>query len=301
MGSSFLGSVLRRGFQLLRRQIPTQGVAVLSMAVALTLAGSAYALHLQLNRLAVRLNQELRIVVFLKPGQIKAHRALAEKISALEGVQGVILIGSEEAKERLGEMLGPKAGLLEGLGPEVVPTVLEVELTPGGREGDGPVRIAAGIEEFNGVDEAVYAGDVAQRLESFLARFKSLGRALSVCLVLGGMFIVYATIRLVFLGRQEEIYILRLIGARGWFIRGPYLVQGVGLGLAAGGLSLLFLKGLELWLGRVPHHRPGSGPLWFLGELRIVEPDLVGILLLAGAAAGLAGAWLALGRVMGER
>ena len=297
---SSLGSVFRRGLRLLKTQIPTQGVALLSMAVALSLAGSAFALHIQLERVAARLNQELRIVVFLKPGPVRGQRILADKIAGLEGVQGVVLIGSQEARERLGEMLGPKAGLLAGLGPEVIPTVLEVELTPWGLAKDNPTLIAARIAEFTEVDEALYAGGVARRLESFLTRFRRLGRALSVGLVLGGMFIVYATIRLVFVGRREEIEILRLIGARPWFIRGPYLVQGAGLGLAGGGLSLLFLKGLELWLGFVPGREPGRDPLWFLGELRIVEPSLVVLLLVVGAVAGLAGALLALGRVMGE-
>ena len=299
MVGSSLGSILRRGFKQLGLQLPTQMVAVLSMAAALTLAGSAYAFHLQLDRLAVRLNQELRVVVFLKPGSNDNYRALAGRISSLEGVQGVVLLSSRETMDRLGDMLGSQAGLLEGLGPEVVPSIVEVELTAQGLARGRPAALVAEIEKFREVDEAVYAGDVADRLESFLNRFTNLGRALSAVLILSGMFIIYATIRLAFMGRQEEREILRLIGARGWFIRGPFLVQGTGLGLVAGGISLALLKGLQTWLWTIPPDRFGPGPLWYLGEMRIIDLSLVSVILGAGAIGGLIGAWLALGRVMG--
>ncbi len=299
MVGSSLGSILRRGFKQLGLQLPTQMVAVLSMAAALTLAGSAYAFHLQLDRLAVRLNQELRVVVFLKPGSNDNYRALAGRISSLEGVQGVVLLSSQETRDRLGDMLGSQAGLLEGLGPEVVPAIVEVELTAQGLARGRPAALVAEIEKFREVDEAVYAGDVADRLESFLNRFTNLGRALSAVLILSGMFIIYATIRLAFMGRQEEREILRLIGARGWFIRGPFLVQGTGLGLVAGGISLALLKGLQTWLWTIPPDRFGTGPLWYLGEMRIIDLSLVSVILGAGALGGLIGAWLALGRVMG--
>jgi cell division transport system permease protein len=133
-----------------------------------------------------------------------------------------------------------------------------------------------------------------------LERFTNLGRAVSAVLVLSGMFIIYATIRLTFMGRQEEREILRLIGAQGWFIRGPFLVQGTVLGLVAGGVSLALLQGLQVWLLSLPLGRSGTGPLWFLGQIRVVDPSLVLVLLGAGALAGLAGSWLALGRVMGK-
>ena len=296
---SSLGSVLRRGFKQLGSRIPTQILAALSMSVALTLAGSAYAIHLQLERLAVRLNQELRVVVFLKPGSADNYNKLAGEISTMEGVQGVVLLSSQETRERLGEMLGPQAGLLEGLAPEVVPPILEVELTPRGLARGKPSELMVRISKYREVDEAVYAGQVADRLESILERFTNLGRTVSAVLVLSGMFIIYATIRLTFMGRQEEREILRLIGARGWFIRGPFLVQGTVLGLVAGGISLALLQGLQVWLMSLPRGRSGAGPLWFLGEMRVVDPPLILVLLTAGALAGLVGSWLALGRVMG--
>ncbi|MBW1712082.1 MAG: hypothetical protein JRJ59_02905 [Deltaproteobacteria bacterium] len=285
-------SVLRRGVKQFRRQIVAQAVAVTIMAVALSLAGAAFGLHRDLDRLVSRLNQELRLIVFLKPVPQAEMGKLAEDISAWAGVQGIISVSSQEALERIKVLLGPQSGLVDGLGAEVMPPLLEIQLTAEGLEPDNLEALKKKLQGLEAVDEVAFAQVLAERLKVLAGRLKTLGQWLAGALILAGLFIIFATIRLALLAHLEEIKILRLIGATAWFIRGPFLVQGAGQGLAAALLALILMAVFQSWANLAL-----SG---LLIRLNLLDLELALRLLGAGMATGLAGAWLALGRVKGN-
>jgi cell division transport system permease protein len=150
------------------------------------------------------------------------------------------------------------------------------------------------------VDEASFAQDVAERLGGLVDRLKGLGRGLSGALVLAAMFIIFATIRLALLAHQEEIQILKIIGASSWFVRGPYLVQGAGQGAVAAILALALLVGFQVWLNLGFEAALSQEMSGLNLRLNFLGPGLALELLAASVLAGLTGAGLALGRVMKE-
>lgn len=284
-------AIFRRGVKQFRRQIVAQVVAATIMAVALSLAGSAFGLHRDLDRLVSRLNQELRLIVFLKPAPQAEISKLAQRISAWSGVQGVISVTSQEALERIKALLGPQTRLVDGLGAEVMPPLLEIQLTAEGFEPDNLEALKKKLQGLETVDEVAFAQVLAERLKVLAGRLKALGQWLAGALILAGLFIIFATIRLALLAHLEEIKILRLIGATTWFIRGPFLVQGAGQGLAAALLALILMAVFQSWANLAL-----SG---LLISLNLLDLELALRLMGAGMATGLAGAWLALGRVKG--
>ncbi|MFH1582383.1 MAG: permease-like cell division protein FtsX, partial [bacterium] len=88
---------------------------------------------------------------------------------------------------------------------------------------------------------------VIERVFSLTSTFSRIGIVLSVILALVAILVVFNTIRLAIYNFREEIRIQRLVGASNWFIRGPFLVQGVMAGMFAG-LICLALFGLITWL-----------------------------------------------------
>jgi len=296
----YLASIFRRGIRQLGRQKATRTAATLTMAVALALAGAAWGLHSELDRLADRMAQSLRLIVYLDPAAKEGQEELAARIAAWPHVRGVSLVSSQEARARLKAFLDDKAGLLEGLEEEVIPPLLEIELDQEGLKLENLTLLRERLEALAEVDEAAFPEEASTGLRALIQRLKGLGRGLASALILGQMFIVFATIRLVLLAHQEEIKILKLIGATAWFIRGPYLVQGAGQGLIAAAVSLLLVLGVQGWLD-VGLEAPGRlGLAGHLVPLNLLSLDLGLKLLLAGILSGVLGAWLALSRIMVE-
>lgn len=301
MSWPYLLSIFRRGIKQLGRQKATRTAATLTMAVALALAGVAWGLHAELDRLADRMARSLKLIVYLNPEADGGGRELSARIATWPHVRGAELVSSREARARLKDLLDDRAGLLEGLDEEVIPSLIEIDLD---QEGVAPRELSPLLERLEAlpeVDEAVFPEDASVGLRTLVRRLKGLGRGLASALILGEMFIVFATIRLVFLAHQEEIKILKLIGATAWFIRGPYLVQGAGQGLIAAVLSLLLVFGIQAWLDVGMGPGGGSDPSGWLVPLELINLNLSLKLLLAGGLSGLLGAWLALSRVMAER
>ncbi len=284
-----LASALRRGIKQTRRQIVTQSLATTAMAAALGLAALAWGVYGQLDVLAASLEDQVRLLVFLEADSPAARDALAQKIAAWPEVVGVRTVSTEEALSRLKALLGEQKGLWEGLGPEVMPPLFELHLTP---QSLAPLKLSEltqRLKKLQGVAETSSPRAWVERIRSLVSLLRKAGLTAALIMSLAGVFIVFATIRLSLAAAREEVQILRLIGAAPWFIRGPFLIQGAGQGIIA---ALAALAALLVFEGALSLSLPTG---YF--QLRLVG-WLGGCgLVLAGLLAGLTGAWLALRRL----
>jgi cell division transport system permease protein len=90
---------------------------------------------------------------------------------------------------------------------------------------------------------------VIDRLTSIINGAKQLGFAVSLILVLISIFITFSTIRLVIYMSREEIGVMKLVGAGGRYIRGPFIVSGVLVGIISSLLTALLFFPVSIWLG----------------------------------------------------
>lgn len=283
---------LRRGVAQLGRRTPTQVLTVLTLAVAFSLAGLAWSIQDHLDQLIIQARGQFRLVVFLKPAPPEQLSAVTKKIAAQEGIVGARFISSREALDRIGRILGADKSLVEGLGPEAMPPLVEIRPEAGELNPDRLAQMQKRLAGLAGVEEVAFSRGKLERMTDWTAWLRRLGLGLALALALAGLFISYSAIRLVYWSRIEEIEVLRLIGASPWFIRGPYVVQGAVHGLAAAAVAMVLLAvyqaGLELGLGR-------GGPL----RIDLLAWGTIWRLLVAGLVVGGGGAWLGLGRLPG--
>lgn len=90
---------------------------------------------------------------------------------------------------------------------------------------------------------------VFERLSKFVSSAKTLGVAVSVILGLISVLIAFNTVRLIIFISRDEIAVMRLVGATGRFVRGPFVVSGILYGLVAAALTLTLFFPLTYWLG----------------------------------------------------
>lgn len=224
----------------LRRNNWMSFASVGTVAVSLFVLGVFLLLVLNMNRLASSLESQVQISVYLADGLSEsARKDIASDIEALQGIEEIRYVPKEEAKERLAKRLGDQKYLLDALGEKnPLPDSFEVVLK-------SPALVetaAAAITRMEGVEQAKYGQDVIEHLFAITRLIRIFGLALMVLLAGATLFIISNTIRLTVFARRKEVAIMKYVGATDWFIRWPFLLEGMVLGFVGGVLAAIALQ-----------------------------------------------------------
>lgn len=224
----------------LRRNNWMSFASVGTVAVSLFVLGVFLLLVLNMNRLASSLESQVQISVYLADGLSEsARKDIASDIEALQGIEEIRYVPKEEAKKRLAKRLGDQKYLLDALGEKnPLPDSFEVVLK-------SPALVetaAAAITRMDGVEQAKYGQDVIEHLFAITRLIRIFGLALMVLLAGATLFIISNTIRLTVFARRKEVAIMKYVGATDWFIRWPFLLEGMVLGFVGGVLAAIALQ-----------------------------------------------------------
>jgi cell division transport system permease protein len=216
------------------------------------------------------------------------------KISALPGTSRVGYVSRDEALKRFKGKLRGQETLLEGVRPEILPTSLEITLKRSSRETQAVEAFVGQLKQIPGVSEVQYGEEWVRRFNTFLNFMRLLGALLGTFLIVAVIFIVSNTIKLTIYARREELEVMSLVGATKFFIKAPFLVEGILQGAAGALLSMTLLFSLyELFL-----HNAGSfltfNPV--TAGLAFLPLEYIGALLLSGVILGFIGSLTSLKR-----
>ena len=266
-----------------------------SIALCLLLVGLAMMGLYNLDRITRLWGRGTQVIIYLKPEAPQARiKSLYGLLQGRPEVDSVRWISSEKALARLRKTLGTHADVLADVERGFLPASLEISLRQ-----DQPGRVRALVALLSAsslVDEVDYMGDWARRLSSLVDLINALALALSVIVAIACLYIVGSTIRLGVHARQEEIEILKLVGATDRFIRAPFMIEGalqglVGAGMACGLLYLLFRLG-------APRVEQLLASAFSRLEVGFLPPEQILIGIAVGGFLGLVGSSLALRRYM---
>ncbi len=231
---------VREVFISLKRNNWMSFASIGTVAVSLFVLGVFLLLVLNMNRMASTLESQVQISVYLQDELKGAEKdELEERISDLSGIQSVKYVDRDEAIERFRERLGDQKYLLDALGDKnPLPDSFEVTVMQ-----PSMVQTAAEtIAQFDGVAEAKYGQDVVEHLFDITRLMRVFGLLLMVLLAGATIFIISNTIRLTVFARRKEIAIMKYVGATDWFIRWPFLLEGVVLGCIGGLVAAFALR-----------------------------------------------------------
>ena len=212
-----------------------------TVAVSLFVFGMFLILVMNMNRMVASLESQVEISVYVKDEVSDSGiHALEERITQMQGVESVKYVDRETAMVRFRERLGDQQFLLDSLGESnPLPNSFEVRVIR-----PDMVRTAAeAIAEMPGVETAKYGQDVVEHLFDITRLVRLFGLALMFVLALATLFIISNTIRLTVFARRKEVAIMKYVGATDWFIRWPFLLEGIVLGCLGGIVAALILRG----------------------------------------------------------
>ena len=222
-------------------------VTLSTIAISMLILGLFSLIYLNVQQSLHQMGGELQITAYLQE-TISSEQAkvLRSKVADWPEVERITYISKEQALARFRSQLREYAGILEGLKENPLPASLEVTLMPQyGRSGNIK-ELSTRLGRLPGVAEVQYGRKWMAKLRVFVEVMKLVGITVGGLLLIATIFVISNTIKLTFYSRREELEIMRLVGATDFFIKAPFLIEGLlhGLGgalLAAGGLALLIL------------------------------------------------------------
>ena len=268
-------------------------LSVGTIAVSLFVLGSFLTIASNLSEVVTRWTQKVQITVYLEDRiEPRIERMLGERLKNEPGVDSVKAVNREEAQDRFRTLFKDLRALPEELGENPFPASFEVTLKPTHQTPEAVERLVKSYQKAPGVEEVQYDLLWIQRLSTAVRLVRGVGAFLGGILSLAGVFTISNVIRLTVYARQDELDIMRLVGATQAYVRGPFVVEG----MIQGGLGGLLSVGL-LWLGFRVLAKDALAASDLLGRTALSLPtDVCLALVLGGMAVGVVGSLVSLGR-----
>ena len=266
--------------------------AVLTVAVSLSLVGTALLLRQGVAHATTKWQHGVNVLVFLTPGiSSQQQDSLQQQLTALPYVRTCLYRSQQYDYSEARQLLPPDES--QALTVATTPASLRCAL-------QDPREAQAIFQEFNGrpgVQAVSHQPQSVRNMEQVIGIIKWVFLAVAGILLLSASVLILNTIRLAIFARRREVSVMKLVGATNWFIRLPFmfegLVQGVlGAAVAAGAVVLLHFL--------LDHFASGS-PSSVLYQMRMPTSDVVItnlMVVLVGLVVGSAGSAFAIRRFL---
>ena len=209
--------------------------SISTVALSLFILGVFTCGVVNLNNLASNLESQVEISIYMKDGLTTNQvMEVGKKLKALPKVKNIEFVNKDEAMKRFKERLGDQQGLVAALdGNNPLPSSYIITF----EDPEEVKNTAKLVATFPEVESAHYGQDVIEQIFKMTQIIRIGGIALIAFLAGATLFIISNTIRLTVFARRKEIGIMKYVGATNWFIRWPFLIEGMLLGFIGGAIA----------------------------------------------------------------
>lgn len=291
--------LVREALVNLRRNILVVTGAVLAVFISLGLAFGALAVNELVRLNTVAWQEGVHVIVWLNDAgrdgvASDAHEALLTDVQEWDEVANAYYVDKSAAYEEYLEIFGNDPDMIEALeNPAVLPTSIRIELSDIDLYQTVEFRLQ---QQPQLVQKISSAAQEIEQISAVSSVLNFLGIGLSIVLGASAVILIANTIRLAIYARRDEVSIMKLVGASNWFIRVPFLLEGLIEGLVGASLAVF-----AVWVAG--QNLAGAAEGIQLVNLQIPNAFFLRwgvVFLLFGAAAGVIGSLLGLSRYLRE-
>jgi cell division transport system permease protein len=283
-----------------RRNLPLTSAAVLTSAVSLLLVGATLLIQRAFENLLVQWRGDVEMIVFVRadasPEQIALVDQTLRASPTIVDASKLQYLDKAQSYEEAKRIFAGDPVTLSLLTPETIPTQFKV--VPVSQDPTLVRSLADQYRTLPGVEAVALAEDEFEVISTLSGFVRTVTLVMSLVLLAVAIALIWNTIRTAMFARRREIEVMKLVGATNWFIRVPFMLEGLLQGLiggvvACGGLWVLN----SAWSSGVARFKPGTG------ISSLVVPDgylnsTMLIVLAIGAAAGALGSAIAASRFL---
>ncbi len=264
----------------------------------LVIIGCALALFFNIEALLDGVYSQNVVMVFINDSATEEQiSALEKNILNIENVNSCEYVSSDEAFERVKRNMGNSVDVLDGE-EDILPASYQVTMTDLKLYEETLSKLRV-LENISNIRES---GDLADKLTRVRDGVTNVSIAIIIILFVVSVFIIANTVRITMFSRRLEINIMKAVGATRWFIRWPFLVEGVILGFIAAVLSFISIYAVYF----VALNASGSLSNAFLmfNSKMVAFWDLAGVLIVVffgiGIMTGLFGSFISMNKYLKE-
>ncbi|WPC41663.1 permease-like cell division protein FtsX [Clostridium sp. JS66] len=269
----------------LKRNKTISSAAAATVAATLFILGVFWLTIQNVNQGILEVESRVEVKVILKDNiTMLQQRDIEKKIKDVDGVEDVSYETKAQAIEKFRKQLGEQnKGLLDGLDKDnPMPNSYIIKV----QKPEVVSNVVSGIKGMPGIDEIKDGRDIVNKIITITKTIKWVGSVMFVILMGVSLFLIGNTIKLTVYSRRREIGIMKYIGATDWFIRWPFIIEGMMIGVVGGIVADIILY----YAYRMAYAKVSSG----LVMIQLVEPqyvliNILGLFILVGMIIGAAG------------
>lgn len=239
----------------------------------------------------------MAVVLYLEKNLTRIEvNQIEEKLKRSSLVAKIQFISSTQALEKFQIKFPELQGIIENFKINPFPPSFETAIRKNSLSSDEIQNFIQEMRNMDGIEDVQFNWDWIEKMKSLSRLVKAVGFFLGGILILASFFIISNVIKLNVFARKEEMEILRLVGATNTFIKIPFLIEGIILGILGGLLSLILLflliKIFPFYLGT------SLGVLQELINFRHLSLAQTAMLISGGAIIGFLGSFSSLARFL---
>lgn len=240
MRYNVIGYLLSEGFHNVMKNKKSTGASLMIMCATMLIFGLFFLIGENVNHIMKQVESEQGMQVFMTKNVSEEDiQTLQEKINEISDVAKVTFVSKEEGMNSMKERFGENAKLLDAYTGEHNPLTDSFVVTLTSLEKTNDVKTQ--IEQFDNVKNIEVKDKTIEALLKLANGIKIVSGIILVLLIVISIFIIANTIKLTVHARRKEISIMKYVGATNGFIRWPFIVEGIIIGIVAALLSILLL------------------------------------------------------------
>ena len=240
MKYNIFGYLIGEGFSNVFKNKKSTGASLMIMCATMIIFGIFLILGENINHFVDQVKSEQGFQVFLKTDATDEEaQKVGEEIRAVDGVSTAEFKDKTYALNTMKEKLGDKSELIDGYGADYFPTSYVVTLTDLNLSKDVQEKIL----KIENVDKITSSDKTVSTLLSLAKGIKLVTGIILVLLIIISIFIISNTIQLTVHARRKDISIMKYVGATNNFIRWPFIVEGMIIGVFASAISIVLVGG----------------------------------------------------------
>jgi cell division transport system permease protein len=236
------GYVARETGTNLRRNLLMTASAIVTMAVSLSALGGVLIMRQAINKASIQWKGGVEMAIFLQPSVSATETdAIGHMLASTPGVKNYHFVDKTQAYREFKEIFGGNNDIVSVLGPNDMPPSYRVVPTKA-------QDISELGRQFQGQPGVLQVSYAQQEIDALLHQFRQLraiGYVLAFGVMIGAVALIVNTIQLAIFARRREVAVMKLVGATNWFIRIPFMLEGLVHGLAGGIIAFFVTYGVR--------------------------------------------------------
>ncbi|GEO26168.1 cell division protein FtsX [Alicyclobacillus acidoterrestris] len=229
---------LREGFRNVLRNGWMTFASVSAVTVTLAVLGLTLILAMNAQQMSKYVTNQVQVQAYMHPNASEqAGEQLAQKLRSMPDIASVQVISKEAGMNEMKQEFGQYQDILE----QYKSSPLPVQLVIKAKDPSKTLQVANEVRHMPDIDTVRDGKSYIKSLFRTVSVLRTIGIVFVIALLVTSMFLISNTIRMTIFSRRREIEIMKLVGAANWFIRWPFIVEGMLIGVFGAVVPLVIL------------------------------------------------------------